>query len=267
MPLNIFFPLFFKDLLAEIYHPEYEIRKSLIMDVEEDNWSGLCEAEDHSRTIVHLDLDCFYAQVEELQDPSLKGKPLGVKQKQIIVTCNYAARARGVTKCMFLKDALEVCPELQLRCGEDLAVYRRCSAAVTATLAATGCPVERLGMDENWVDVSKLVIEKLSKEERLEELVTKGNVVGGSLTCSVQDCDCDKRIQVICLVDLEDGHFFGLFFRLEASLLRNLQPQFLSNISSRAVLGCPTISYYQRSFDIIRYIENCTTYSVSGDFD
>ena len=238
-----------------------------VMDVEEDNWSGLCEAEDHSRTIVHLDLDCFYAQVEELQDPSLKGKPLGVKQKQIIVTCNYAARARGVTKCMFLKDALEVCPELQLRCGEDLAVYRRCSAAVTATLAATGCPVERLGMDENWVDVSKLVNEKLSKEERLEELVTKGNVVGGSLTCSVQDCDCDKRIQVICLVDLEDGHFFGLFFRLEASLLRNLQPQFLSNISSRAVLGCPTISYYQRSFDIIRYIENCSTYSVSGDFD
>jgi len=173
------------------------------MDVEEDNWSGLCEAEDHSRTIVHLDLDCFYAQVEELQDPSLKGKPLGVKQKQIIVTCNYAARARGVTKCMFLKDALEVCPELQLRCGEDLAVYRRCSAAVTATLAATGCPVERLGMDENWVDVSKLVIEKLSKEERLEELVTKGNVVGGSLTCSVQDCDCDKRIQVGSIIAAE----------------------------------------------------------------
>ena len=259
MPLNIFFPLFFKDLLAEIYHPEYEIRKSLKMDVEEDNWSGLCEAEDHSRTIVHLDLDCFYAQVEELQDPSLKGKPLGVKQKQIIVTCNDAARARGVTKCMFLKDALEVCPELQLRCGEDLAVYRRCSAAVTATLAATGCPVERLGMDENWVDVSKLVIEKLSKEERLEELVTKGNVVGGSLTCSVQDCDCDKRIQVICLVDLEDGHFFGLFFRLEASLLRNLQPRFLSSISSPAVLGCPITSCWQRSFSIIRYIENCST--------
>ena len=228
------------------------------MDVE-DNWSGLDEAEDHSRTIVHLDLDCFYAQVEELLDPSLKGKPLGVKQKQIIVTCNYAARARGVTKCMFLKDALEVCPELELRCGEDLAVYRRCSAAVTATLAASGCPVERLGMDENWVDVSKLVIERLSREERLGELVTKGNVVGGSLTCSLQDCGCNKRMQVFAQLFLEDFHFCDLYFRLGASLLRNLQPRFLSSISSPAVLGCPITSCYQRSFSIIRYIENCST--------
>ena len=127
------------------------------------------------------------AQVEEMLDPTLKGKPLGVRQKQIIVTCNYAARARGVTKCMFLKDALEVCPELELRCGEDLAVYRRCSAAVTASLAASGCPVERLGLDENWVDVSKLVVERLrNNEEVFGE--SKGNVVGGSLTCSVHGC-------------------------------------------------------------------------------
>ena len=226
------------------------------MDVE-DNWSGLDEAEDHSRTIVHLDLDCFYAQVEELLDPTLKGKPLGVKQKQIIVTCNYAARARGVTKCMFLKDALEVCPELELRCGEDLAVYRRCSAAVTATLAASGCPVERLGMDENWVDVSKLVIERLSREERFSELVTKGNVVGGSLTCSLQDCGCNKRMQVFACCSWKIFTF--VFFRLGASLLRNLQPRFLSSISSPAVLGCPITSYFQRSFSIIRFIENCST--------
>ena len=154
------------------------------------------------------------AQVEELLDPTLKGKPLGVRQKQIIVTCNYAARARGVTKCMFLKDALEVCPELELRCGEDLAVYRRCSAAVTATLATSGCPVERLGMDENWVDVSKLVSERLSsKEEGLgdsETIWQCGNVVGESLVCSVEGCGCEKRIQVsptIYPAGLEKNHF------------------------------------------------------------
>ena len=148
------------------------------------------------------------AQVEEMLDPTLKGKPLGVRQKQIIVTCNYAARARGVTKCMFLKDALEVCPELELRCGEDLAVYRRCSAAVTASLAASGCPVERLGMDENWVDVSKLVSERLSSKE--EGLGVCGNVVGESLICSVQGCGCAKRIQVspaIYPAGLEKDHF------------------------------------------------------------
>ena len=146
-------------------------------------------------------------------DPSLKGKPLGVRQKQIIVTCNYAARARGVTKCMFLKDALEVCPELELRCGEDLAVYRRYSAAVTATLTASGCPVERLGMDENWVDVSNLVRERLSKKEKFGEVVTKGNIVGGSLTCSVQGCGCDKRLQVSpILSDLDEDRSVRFYF-------------------------------------------------------
>ena len=178
----------------------------------EDYWSGFEEAENHSRTIIHLDLDCFYAQVEEVLDPSLKGKPMGVRQKQIIVTCNYAARSRGVTKCMFLKDALEVCPELELRCGEDLAVYRRYSAAVTATLAASGCPVERLGMDENWVDVSNLVRDRLSKK-----VVTKveGNVVSGSLTCSVQGCGCDERLQVSQLVSgLDEDLFHGTIFQL-----------------------------------------------------
>ena len=46
----------------------------------------------HSRTIIHFDIDCFYAQVEMLKDPSLKDKPLGIQQKNIVVTCNYPAR-------------------------------------------------------------------------------------------------------------------------------------------------------------------------------
>ena len=44
----------------------------------EDYWSGFEEAENHSRTIIHLDLDCFYAQVEMVRNPALRTKPLGV---------------------------------------------------------------------------------------------------------------------------------------------------------------------------------------------
>ena len=48
------------------------------MNVEmEEEWLGVQEIDDHSRTIVHFDLDYFYGQVEEVLDPSLKGKPLG----------------------------------------------------------------------------------------------------------------------------------------------------------------------------------------------
>ena len=53
-------------------------RKSKEINVEmEEEWFGVQEIDDHSRTIVHFDLDYFYGQVEEVLDPSLKGKPLG----------------------------------------------------------------------------------------------------------------------------------------------------------------------------------------------
>lgn len=63
---------------------------------------GCTSALGHSRTIVHIDADCFYAQVEMLRDPSLVDKPLGIQQKNIVVTCNYKAREFGVRKLMYI---------------------------------------------------------------------------------------------------------------------------------------------------------------------
>jgi hypothetical protein len=51
-------------------------------------------------------------QVEEVRNPSLRGKPLAVTQKYLVVTANYEARAAGVTKLMGLQDALKTCPHL-----------------------------------------------------------------------------------------------------------------------------------------------------------
>lgn len=92
------------------------------------------EAGSHSRVIIHIDMDCFYAQVEERRDPALSGRPLGVRQKNIVVTCNYEARAAGVRKCMMVEDALRICPGMNLVIGEDLAPYRHASAQVIMPL-------------------------------------------------------------------------------------------------------------------------------------
>jgi len=54
----------------------------------------------HSRVIVCIDIDCFYAQVEVINDPSLKGLPLCVQQQNLAVTANYEARSLGVAKGM-----------------------------------------------------------------------------------------------------------------------------------------------------------------------
>ena len=51
----------------------------------------------------------------------------GIQQKNILVTCNYVARARGLTKLMYLKDAKEKCKDLVIVNGEDLTKYREMS--------------------------------------------------------------------------------------------------------------------------------------------
>ncbi|XP_055478912.1 DNA polymerase iota isoform X1 [Psammomys obesus] len=117
-----------------------------------------------SRVIAHVDLDCFYAQVEMISNPELKDKPLGVQQKYLVVTCNYEARKLGVKKLMNVRDAKEKCPQLVLVNGEDLSRYREMSYKVTELLEEFSPLVERLGFDENFVDLTDMV------EKRLEQL-------------------------------------------------------------------------------------------------
>ncbi|KAM5194592.1 DNA polymerase iota [Mantella aurantiaca] len=117
------------------------------------------------RVILHLDMDCFYAQVEMIRNPELRNRPLGVQQKYLLVTCNYIARERGVTKCMSIKEAREKCPQIVLVSGEDLTHYRETSYRVTALLEEFGGKVERLGFDENFIDITELVDEKLQEND------------------------------------------------------------------------------------------------------
>uniref|UniRef100_A0A8C6WWA8 Polymerase (DNA directed) iota n=1 Tax=Neogobius melanostomus TaxID=47308 RepID=A0A8C6WWA8_9GOBI len=129
------------------------------------------------KVILHFDLDCFYAQVEMIRNPALRNVPLGVQQKYIIVTCNYVAREHGVTKLMSVTDAKEKCPDLVLVKGEDLTHYREMSYKVTELLISF-CPlVERLGFDENFMDISEIVERRLQQSETCS---FKGHVYNNS---------------------------------------------------------------------------------------
>ncbi|XP_014210287.1 DNA polymerase iota [Copidosoma floridanum] len=123
---------------------------------EYDSQQALIE---HPRTIIHLDVDCFYAQVEIIRHPKYKGKPLGVQQKNIVVTSNYEARAFGVKKCMPVDSARCLCPSLILVRGEDLTPYRKVSAQIIDLLHQFSPMVEKLGLDENFIDVTSVIDE------------------------------------------------------------------------------------------------------------
>ncbi|KAI0193590.1 impB/mucB/samB family protein [Xylaria flabelliformis] len=111
------------------------------------------------RVVLHFDYDCFYASVFENENPSLKSQPLGIKQKSILATCNYVARARGVKKLMLISEAQRICPDLILMNGEDLTRFRDVSKKLWAFLRAHSWNhrVERLGLDEVFLDVTDVI--------------------------------------------------------------------------------------------------------------
>lgn len=80
----------------------------------------------------------------------LKSLPLAVQQKQIVVTCNYEARRRGLRKLQLIKEAKQICPDVVIVLGEDLTRFRNASKELYLFLRdfVWGKRVEKLGFDE-----------------------------------------------------------------------------------------------------------------------
>lgn len=117
----------------------------------------------HPRVIIHIDMDYYYAQVEEVLDPSLRDKPVGIKQRFHVVTSNYIAREYGVKKMMLVAEARKLCPELVLVDGEDISKYKAMSARINEVMNRFSGSVEKLGLDENYLDVTREISEQLEQ--------------------------------------------------------------------------------------------------------
>ncbi len=111
-----------------------------------------------ARKIIHIDMDCFYAAIEEREDPSLRGKPAGVagsSRRGVLTTANYAARKFGCRSAMPVFKALELCPQLIL-VPVHFDLYRSESARIRAIFGRFTELIEPLSLDEAYLDVSHL---------------------------------------------------------------------------------------------------------------
>src|ERR1043165_8149665 len=102
-------------------------------------------------TILHADLDAFYASVEQLLDPSLRGKPIAVGGG-VVLAASYEAKVFGVHGGMSGRKARELCPDL-IFVGGHFKDYRRLGDAAIAVLGDFTPLVERLSIDEAFADV------------------------------------------------------------------------------------------------------------------
>jgi DNA polymerase IV len=108
------------------------------------------------RKIIHVDMDAFYASVEQRDDPSLRGRPVAVgdgEARGVVAAASYEARAFGVHSAMASATAARKCPELVF-VPPRFDVYRAVSRQIHAIFAEYTDLIEPLSLDEAYLDVT-----------------------------------------------------------------------------------------------------------------
>ncbi|MBI4399803.1 DNA polymerase IV, partial [Candidatus Micrarchaeota archaeon] len=144
-----------------------------------------------SRIILHVDMDYFYAQCEERENPELKGKAVVVcmfsrrgHDSGAIATCNYKAREYGIRAGMPIARAKKLCPDAAFL-PANFELYTRVSDGVMNIIRGFSNKFEQAGIDEAFADVTQKAEGEFDKAEGLA-LELKGEVLEKEkLTCSV----------------------------------------------------------------------------------
>ena len=137
--------------------------------------------------VAHLDLDAFFAAVEELEEPELRRKPLVVggdpRGRGVVATANYVARTFGIHSAMSAAEAIRRCPHaVFVRPRHQL--YRAYSRTVWETVRGVVPTVEQTGIDEGYLDLGEQAGDFL--EARVLAEAVQASVRGAtSLTCSL----------------------------------------------------------------------------------
>ncbi|ANH40047.1 DNA polymerase IV [Nocardioides dokdonensis FR1436] len=141
-------------------------------------------------SVLHLDLDAFFAAVEQRDKPSLRGKPVvvgGVGGRGVVATASYEARVHGVRSAMSTREARARCPQAAFLSGRFHA-YREASRVVMGLLREASPLVEPLSLDEAFVDLEQAGLPDLevaTVTEFAQELRRRVHEATDGLTASV----------------------------------------------------------------------------------
>ena len=127
------------------------------------------------RKIVHIDMDAFFASVEQLDNPALRGKPIAVgggSQRGVVAAASYEARKYGVRSAMSGRQAKKLCPEL-IFVSSNGSRYREVSEQIREVFHEYTDLVEPLSLDEAYLDVTQNKKGMISATQIAEEIRQK----------------------------------------------------------------------------------------------
>jgi len=137
--------------------------------------------------VAHLDLDAFFAAVEELEQPELREKPLVVggdpHGRGVVATANYAARKYGIFSAMSCAEALRRCPHAVFLKPRH-STYKEYSRAVWTAIREVVPTIERTGMDEGYLDIGEVATD-FGQARAVAEAVQAAVRGATSLSCSL----------------------------------------------------------------------------------
>lgn len=134
------------------------------------------------RRIIHIDMDCFYAAIEERENPELRGKPVAVggsSPRSVLTTANYRAREFGCRSAMPAYKALQLCPELVI-VPVRFDIYREVSRQIRNVFNRFTEKIEPLSLDEAYLDVSHLRTEATVIAREIRNQIREETSLGAS---------------------------------------------------------------------------------------
>jgi DNA polymerase IV len=185
--------------------------------------------------LAHLDLDAFFAAVEELEDPSLRDKPLVVggdpHGRGVVSTANYTARAFGIHSAMSAAEALRRCPHAVFLRPRH-ALYRQYSRVVWDTVGEIVPRMERTGIDEGYLDLGTVATD-FTHARSIASAVQTAVRGRTSLTCSL-GVGTSKVVCKIASDRRKPGGITVVPPRTEAAFLAPLPVRLLPGVGPRA---------------------------------